>query len=200
MRPTFALTPTSTGKVYCSTFQNFIEKNCHPTTPLPHNHPFWSLWRDHLSSFRSENANDLIDALIAIELCNPNWKDRASTSARTRTARRAYMRDLLSQNPPDVVLLNDLPDYGLHHRWQQTWQFICLNENIINLWAEAREVEVEQRFALAAVVRAMIDHELGHWVQTLVSTCLEFHHVELSYIRNPDLFPTTTYRKVLVPH
>jgi hypothetical protein len=102
------------------------------------------------------------------------------------------MRNLLSQ---DVVMLNDLLDtYGLHHRWEQTWQFICLNEKIINLWAEVEEVEAKQRFPLAAVVRAMIDLELGHWVQTLVSRYLDMNQAELSHISNPGASPTTPCR------
>ena len=62
--------PTFTGKIFCSTYNYFFEKELIPTTPLPHYHPFWSLWKDHLTSLQSQDANDLIDALIAIGPAN----------------------------------------------------------------------------------------------------------------------------------
>ena len=70
----------------------------------------------------------------------------------------------------------------VHHRWERTWQFIYLNEDVIKIWVEAEENDAAERFAL---LRATIDHELGYWMQTLVSTCLKLPKVPSSWKSMP---------------
>lgn len=166
---------TFTGKIFCSTYDYFFEKELIPTTPLPHYHPFWSLWQDHLTSLQSQDANDLIDALVAIWLQDPRWTSKLAHDQ--VDGERRHMRHLLSNNPPHVLLLADVPEddwsYSAFLRGGKSWRFICLNEAYVDLWQEAEDDA--EHLALTALLRAALDHELGHWVQCIVSTCVIIH-------------------------
>ena len=166
------LTPVSTGKIFCSSCRNFEKKKHLPTTPLPSTHPFWQLWRDHLISLGEPgNSDTMINALIAIARKNPKWN--TSASANTIAARQQEMRDMLAHHPPDVVLLSGLTDYGCHHRQEVLWPYICVNEDYVDAWITAQPNRTEY-LSLTALLRACLNHELGHWVQTLVSS--SSHH------------------------
>ena len=168
MQHNFVLTPVSTGKIFCSTYTTFQEKGLLPTTPLPRDHPFWNLWKDHLVSLiYPGNSDTAIDALVALERGDPDWKDTASPD--DILVRQRDMRAILSHNPPDVILLSGMNDYGFHRRQERFWPFICINEDYVDLWMDAKD-GTKRCFGLVALLRASIDHELGHWVQTLVST------------------------------
>lgn len=181
MQDDFILTSPSTGKIFCSSLATFEERGRLPTTPLPHYHAFWKLWRDHLSSLTesSKGSNTVIDALVALGKGDPEWKNTANHSE--ITARQEHMRKILSCNPPDVVLLTGMEEYGFRYRRKEFWQFICINEDYVDLWVDAVDGS-EEALGLTALLRASIDHELGHWVQTLVCTVVEAHHnlVELT--------------------
>ncbi len=164
------LTPVSTGKIFCSSRQNFEKKKRLPTTPLPRDHPFWQLWQDHrISLGEPGNSDTIINALIAIAQKNPEWNTNAS--ANTITARQQEMRDILARHPPDVVLLTDITDYGCHLRQEVLWPYICINEDYVDAWITAQP-NIEEYLSLTALLRACLNHELGHWVQTLVSSSI----------------------------
>ena len=163
---------TSTGKIFCSNYTSFIENARLPTNPLPSTHPFWQLWLDHrLSLLKPGNSDAVIDALIAIEQGNPAWKTHTSSDA--ITAMRTTMRQTLSDHPPHVVLLTGMEGYGLHQRQAKLWQYICFNKDYVIAWKAAKPNTADY-LSLTALLRASIDHELGHWVQTLVSSST--HH------------------------
>jgi hypothetical protein len=167
--PDFALTPVSTGKIFCSTYDTFLLKGRIPTTPLPHDHPFWNLWEDHRSSLlQPGNSDTVIDALIAIEQGSPTWKEHAKSKI---SAKQKDMRQILSCHPPDIVLLLDMGDYGFHHRQKRLWPYICINEDYVNSWIFAKN-NTKEHLSLTALLRASLDHELGHWIQTLVNPWL----------------------------
>ena len=88
------------------------------------------------------------------------------------------MRHVLCDNPPDVLCLADVPvhvwSYGAFLRGRKSRRFICLNEDYVDLWQEAEDDA--ERLTLTALLRAALDHELGHWVQCIVSiTCVISH-------------------------
>jgi hypothetical protein len=155
---------TSTGRVFESTYQAFAVDQRLPETRLAHDHPFWTLWRDHCSSFLSKDADDLIDALVAIKLQLPNWDDGLTPTAINK--HRQTMRDVLSMNPPDVILLKGITDYGYHVRSKPTMKYICINKEYVDLWLDAKG-DLEY-LALTALLRACVDHEIGHWIQSLL--------------------------------
>jgi hypothetical protein len=105
------LTPVSTGRIFCSSRRNFETKKRLPTTPLPANHPFWQLWRDHLISLGEPgNSDALINALIAITRKNPKWNTNATPNV--IAARQRDMRDILAHHPPRCRLA-----YRYHVLW-----------------------------------------------------------------------------------
>ena len=168
------LTPVTTGKIFCSSRQNFEKKKRLPTTPLPGTHPFWQLWQDYLISLGEPgNSDAMIDALIAIAQKSAKWKTKSS--ANVITARQREMRDILACHPPDIILLSDITDYGCHFRLEVLWPYICINEDYVDAWNMAQPNSKEY-LALTALLRACLNHELGHWVQTLVSSSILSHH------------------------
>lgn len=109
---------------------------------------------------------------IALALEEDNWY-KSVDSGDGIVKLRIAMRKLLKENPPNLVIVKDVPTtdsgyYGIHYRQKSLWQFICVNEVYVNGWiASTRESELGLSYA--ALLDAVIDHELSHWLITLVS-------------------------------
>jgi hypothetical protein len=162
------LNPTSTGEVFASTY-DAIEKGITPKTLLPSSHNFREFWTDHLRALSQPGIYDtVIDALVALTQGDPSW--RSNTNVKGIVARRGEMRQLFQQHPPDIVVVSGMDGlgYGFHHRNSSFWQFIHISEVYINLWKDA-ERSSEKGLALTVLIASAIDHEIGHWIYTLVS-------------------------------
>jgi hypothetical protein len=163
-----SLTSTSTGVVFLSTFSD-IEARELPTAPLPSSHPFHAFWKEHIAALTQPGLYDtVIDALIALVQDDISWRRKSGTAL--IFTKRHQIRDLLNQHPPDVVVVSGVADvYGFHFREQDFWPFIHISEEYINLWMDTGDKSSERALALTALLGTTIDHELGHWVFTLVS-------------------------------
>ena len=191
------LTPVSTGRIFCSSSKSFEKKKRLPTTPLPANHPFWQLWRDHLISLGEPgNSDALINALIAIALKNAEWD--SNTTADVIAARQQEMRNILARHPPDVVLLTNITPYGCHFRDEVLWPYICINEDYVDAWiAAVRPVpNTKEYLSLTALLRACLNHEIGHWVQTLVTSSYRYYgiHAANFHIKTVGYFSSKACR------
>ena len=135
------------------------------------NHLFAEFWNDHLTELSSKSRlyEPVIDAFIALALGKVNWRFKSTTRDEVDNCRNT-IRTLLKDNPPNLVLVAGVPNtdyYGIHYRQSNLWQYICLNEFYVNAFIAA--TTVSERLSYAAVMNAAIDHELSHWLVTLVS-------------------------------
>jgi len=88
-------------------------------------------------------------------------------------AKLSGMRDLLSQHPPNIVVVSGVAEvYSFHPRRPYLWHFICISEEYVQLWVDADKRSDEsarsEKLALTALLKTSIDHEIGHWIFTLV--------------------------------
>ena len=170
-----ALTSSTSGAILKSAYSAIVEETV-PTTPLEPSHPFHKLWRDHLAELINPGLyNSVIDALVdLVREATTRKNPLAATSHTLQTeSPRDAIRHLLATHPPDIVVINGLPGaYGLHVRREKMWPFICISNDYIALWSAEQDTTV--KLALLTVLKATIDHELGHWARTLVSIGL--HH------------------------
>jgi len=170
----FRLTSSSNGDIFTSTEHQF-ESGIIPTTPFGKTRSqeyLEGLWKDHLKELTEQSLYDpVIDALSdlaggVVGVASPQT--------------RVQIRDLLRNNPPNLNILRSVkqPICGLHIRQTNLWPFICLSEDIVNPWITAviatkkKSVPpkiVAKELALRALIKTTIDHELGHWIFTLVS-------------------------------
>jgi hypothetical protein len=160
----FTLTPESTGMVFLSTKSSM---DAVPNTPLPPDHPFHALWKIHLTELVNSPLYDfVIDAFVAICQGTPHWK--TGMDDRTVATIQSEMRDLLHKNPPDVIAVDGMTSiYSCHQRRNHLWPFICMSFDLVTLWANSAG---SQKYAgLTALLKTRIDHEIGHWLFTLVS-------------------------------
>lgn len=165
------LTPTSTGKILESTYAN-IEANRVPTTHLSTLHPFHTLWREHLASLRHPGLSDaVIDAFISLTKGNPKWRSRRDLTTEQLINNRREIRAFLKEHAPDVVIVSNCSsEYSFHLRKQSFFHLIFISEHYVNLWMNTEEEE--KRLGLTVLLKASIDHEIGHWFFTLVSIYL----------------------------
>jgi hypothetical protein len=164
----FSLNPTSTGEVYMSTYHAIIPGNTLPTTLLPRSHPFRKFWTNHLAALCEPGLFDtVIDALVALAERDEHWREKKGSKA--IDTRRRQMRQFFKQHPPNIVVVSGAEDYGFHLRTATFWPFIHISEEIVNFWKDA-DRSSERGLGLTALIAASIDHELGHWIFTLVSS------------------------------
>ena len=164
-----SLNPTTTGEVFISTY-DAIEQKTLPTTLLPSSHPFREFWTGHLAALRQPGLYDtVIDALVAITRRDASWRSRRNTDSNAIVHMRSEMRDLFRRCRPDIVVVSGMAQdgYGFHLREPLLWPFIHISEDYINLWKDA-DRSTEQGLGLAVLIAAVVDHELGHWIFTLV--------------------------------
>ena len=79
------------------------------------------------------------------------------------------MRELFRQHPPNIVVVSGMEGYGFYLQTPLFWPFILISAEYINLWKDA-DRSSELGLELTALITATIDHEIGHWIFTLVSS------------------------------
>lgn len=159
------LTPTSTGKVFKSTYTD----NRVPRTRLPPLHPFRTLWRDHLAMLTQPGLSDgVIDAFISLTKGDPKWRIRRHLTQEKLFHNRREIRAFLTENPPDLVIVSNCPsgEYSFHLRKKSFEHLIFISADYVELWKNAQGEK--ERLGLTALLKASIDHEIGHWFFTLV--------------------------------
>lgn len=163
------LTPESTGAVFLWK-QSSI--NTVPDTPLDPDHPFHALWKAHLAELVSPSLYDsVIDALVAICQGTPHWKNGLDNLIVATT--KCEMRNLLSKNPPDVVCVDGMTGAISHHQRQEhLWPFIYISFDYVGLWTKS-PAGSQEHASLTALLKTCLDHEIGHWVFSLVSIIAE---------------------------
>ncbi len=151
-----------------STYNAVYHQRLVPSIHLSHAHPFHKLWRKHLSDLTHPGGlyDAVIDSFIAIVLGNPSWKLMSNESGISQTQSR--MRFLISQTPPNLIVVNEFMLYGCHVRCPSLWNFICISKNFVKMWNDADESSAE-RLSLTAILLTSIHHGMGHWIQTIVS-------------------------------
>ena len=175
----FSITSPSTGKLFTSTFDALDVQGIAPTTPLPPSHPFTALWKEHLAALTSTQVGPyeaVIDALVSIAEESPAWREEEGMSESNIAAKMNGMRDMLSQHPPDVVIVSGVEGlYSFHPRRPSLWHVICISEEYVKLWVDADKRSDEsawsrrlEKLALTALLKTSFDHEIGHWLFTLV--------------------------------
>lgn len=91
-------------------------------------------------------------------------------------AKMSGMRDLLSQHPPNIVVVSGVAEvYSFHPQRPYFWHFICISKEYVKLWVDANKPSDEsaqnrcsEKLVLTAFLKTSIDHEIGHWIFTLV--------------------------------
>jgi hypothetical protein len=160
-----SITSTSTGELFESTVAD-IELGTVPTTCLSPTHPIRIFWQDLLNDLITPGFCDpVVDAYIAVFTGDSQWRIAASPTVIVK--RRCQIRNILRDNPPNVVVV-DQPigeGYGFHHRSPSMWPFICITKLYVDRWAAAQD---DIKLALKVVLDATFKHELGHWYCTLV--------------------------------
>jgi hypothetical protein len=163
----FTLMPESTGAVFLS---KESLKDTVPNILLPPDHPFHTLWKTHLAELTNSKYplyDSVIDALVAICQGTPHWKREIDDQ--TVSTIKSEMRILLSRTPPDVICVDGLAGaYAYHQRLDRLWPFISISLDYIALWVESPPGSREHA-GLTALLKTCLDHEIGHWVFTLVS-------------------------------
>lgn len=159
------LDPISTGEVFISTCGD-IEKGTVPTTLLPSSHPFREFCTKHLTALCQLGLSGLydtvIDTLVALTQRDASWRESLdreaivghegafSATPSKYCCRQWYGRIFYLQTP-------------------LFWPFILISAEYINLWKDA-DRSSELGLELTALITATIDHEIGHWIFTLVSS------------------------------
>jgi len=161
----FSLFSDTSGEIFESTYDDLENQRTVPTTRLSKEHPFAALWREHLAELQTPGLYDsVIDAFVDI-----SEGVIALRGPEAASAKRDDMRKLLVVNPPNVVVVSGFPDaYGYHFRLADLWPFICVADHYVALWQVAEE-NTEKKLSLLAVLKTTLDHEMGHWLFTLVS-------------------------------
>lgn len=137
-----------------------------PSVILAASHPFRQLWQQHLQTLTQPGSlfEGVIDSLAAILLGNPLWKETLTPIEISR--KRLEISSLLIKSPPNIIILKNYRHYGCHERCSPLWNYICVSKRYVKLWVSTSE-EMQRRGLLALLVTT-IDHELGHWAQTIV--------------------------------
>jgi hypothetical protein len=164
-----ALYSNTSGEVYESTIAD-INLSIAPTTLLPNDHPFRTFFREHLLAVTTPGGSydALIDAYVAVSTGSPVWRRRASSDH--IVAERQNIRRLLRERPPDVVVVDQdaSEGYAFHERTPSMWRYICITRHYVDKWMAANDQAT--KLALEALLKSAFDHEIGHWLNTLVCT------------------------------
>jgi hypothetical protein len=171
----FTLTTESTGMVFLTTKSSM---DTVPNTRLPPDHPFHALWKNHLTELVYSPLYDfVIDAFVAICQGTRHW--RTGMDDQTAATIQCEMRNLLHKNPPDVIAVDGMTSiYSCHQRRNHLWPFICISSDLLTLWENSAGSETYT--SLTALLKTRLDHEIGHWLFTLVSIILDFQKEEHS--------------------
>ncbi|KDR74153.1 hypothetical protein GALMADRAFT_605663 [Galerina marginata CBS 339.88] len=169
MAHTFALSPTSTGNLYTSTITD-LDNLVVPleSQAVSEDYEFRTLWRAHFLELTTPGFHDpVIDALVAIVERSPNWRQQCSID--NICAKRDQVRTVLRCNPPHgIIVAMDKATYGCYYNTGDLWPYICIARNLVVQWVDAQRKLTRYRgLALTAVLKATIDHELGHWFSTI---------------------------------
>jgi hypothetical protein len=156
---------TSSGEVFESSVEAFFA-GIKPTKVLAKDHLFRTLWLDLLNALTTpEKCNNLVDAYVSLFLGDPQWRQSSSLI----DTHRAYIRNQLRHQPPNVVIV-DLPHaYGWHRRVPHLWSFICISQRWVDKWVLAMQSpETHLALSLEALLKASLVHEGGHLFNALV--------------------------------
>jgi len=166
----FSLTSHTSGEMFKSTYDAFVNHGIVPTTRLASDHPFNELWQEHLAELIKPGLYDtVIDALADLaEGAAAQGIPEVATSSQLPNAKGDGIRQLLATHPPNVVVSHLSGSYGRHFRRENLWPFICVSEGYVSQWMTAAE-DSETKLALLALLKTALDHGIGHWLFTLVS-------------------------------
>ncbi|KAF8902925.1 hypothetical protein CPB84DRAFT_1775223 [Gymnopilus junonius] len=186
------LKPSSKGDVFESSYDDFEVQAKAPENRLPSSHPFQTLWKAHLTSLTRPGLYDpVIDAFICLLKGRPNWRSSTRTSTEDIISLRAYVREILRDNAPGVVIISgDERVYGFHSRRQVLWQFVCVSQRLVDRWMVAEEGSLSH-LGLTALLKTTLDHELGHWFFTLKTGFFSPEIYSALQIKDVDLRRTT---------
>lgn len=168
-----ALNSHTTGQIFESTAAD-IALGLLPTTPLPNDHPFQLFFQTHLTAITKPGiADPFIDACVAVQQGDHQWRRKASSAV--IISRRQNMRNLLHQQPPDIIIVDQdiSKGYGFHDRTQSLWPFICITKHYVTNWIAA---EGPLKLHYEAILKASINHEFGHWLFTIVRNITKALH------------------------
>ena len=68
--------------------------------------------------------------------------------------------------------------YSCHQKRNYLWPFICISFDLLTLFANSAGSEIYTD--LTALLKTRLDHEIGHWLFTLVSIILNSQQEEHS--------------------
>jgi hypothetical protein len=141
-----------------------------PTALFSHSHSFWTFLQNHLRSLSTTGKYDgVIDAFVSVYTGDALWRSKSSTYTSKIVAQRQLVRSLIRNRPPNFVIVNQDKSngYGFHDRTHPLQDFICITKHYVDTWDSAAADSYE-KLAREAVLKATVDHELGHWFCTLV--------------------------------
>jgi hypothetical protein len=160
-----ALDSNTTGQVFKSTATD-VASGLITMVPLS-NDPIPQLFPSTFDRRHNTTCDAFIDACVAVLEGKPPWRQKASPDR--IVTERQNIRRLLREKPPGVIILDQhaANGYGFHDRTPSLWPFICITKHYVDRWM-AIEVGGDLRRNLEAVLKGSIDHEIGHWLFTLV--------------------------------
>lgn len=167
MIPTALPVSSFNGKIFVSTAHDVRKMSMVPSVLLAASNPLWELWQCHLTALTQPGSlfEGVVDALAAIFLGDPHWRDSATPADVIQ--KRSAIRSLLTLTPPNLIVLKNFKHYGCHERCYPLWNYVCLSKRFVKLWMDAEGSDAWQ--GLSALLITAIDHELGHWIQSIVS-------------------------------
>jgi hypothetical protein len=76
---------------------------------------------------------------------------------------------LLYKQPPDIVVVDQdaSEGYAFHKQTLSMWRFICIIRHYVDKWM-ATEDDQAFKLALKTILKSVINHEIGHWLNTLL--------------------------------
>jgi len=163
----FMLNSSTKGDLFISTCEEFRSgKVPKASLPLTRSHSrFADLWRGHLA--------ELVDLACYTPVISALGALAAGVTS-SGSQHDTEIKDLLRSHPPNLIILRDTEVfkkpkyYGLHVRKDGLWPFICLHEHYVNTFL-ATEEGTDEELPFMAIIKTSIDHQLGHWIFTLVS-------------------------------
>jgi hypothetical protein len=171
------LIPSSTGQVFLST-ESLFRNDIPPVNEVEETHVFVpfvkELWQKITTSGTGKSLINAY-AMLQFGISSPNT---------VPVALHGYITTQLINTPPDIVLLSGCKPrlYGMHQRTPNVWQYIAINKDMVDRWADSMSQFPNERKALAeeAILKMAIIHEVGHWHYTLVSLPIRSCFIETS--------------------
>lgn len=93
-----------------------------------------------------------------------------SASSNCIVAELQNIHRLLCEQPPDIVVVDQdaSEGYAFHERTLSMWKFICIMRHYVDKWMAADNQAI--KLVLEALLKSAFEHEIGHWLNTLVYT------------------------------